>query len=49
MPIGKILEKQEKLKLRAIRNYCMLNQNIFGKIKVKPLLKFIEGLYRNEK
>lgn len=43
-----ILKKQENLKLRAIKNYCELNQNMFGKIKVKPLLKFIERLYKNE-
>lgn len=46
--IYEILQKQGDFKLRAIKNYCKLNQNMFGKIKVKPLLKFIEGLYKNE-
>ena len=40
----KIKEKQEEIILNAIKNYCELNQNMFGKISVKKVIKFIEKI-----
>lgn len=43
--LSDLLEKREMLKIRAIKNYCELNKNIFGNVNAKKLVAFVEKLY----
>lgn len=45
MKLEEVLKKSEELKLKAIKFYCEANQNMFGNINVKKLMKYIERLY----